>query len=273
MMKTDYYIAINKHSEGPYTLEELRTKNLTTDTLVWKTGLPEWVKAKDLPELSDLNLSIEIPPLDSDSFQSKEEPIWYAMIDNNTKRIGPLTLSDLIKAGITESTPVWMADMPDWAPASTREEIITQLRNTSSQFYNQNNGPRNTEYGHFSQNPQYGAGPQFHQNPQYRRDHHYNQNPYQRNQFGNSVRVNWMPWAIGATITGFFFSCIGAIFGIIAIVQASKANNCYAMGDDLQGDNANSTAKTMTIIGYIMAGLGLIFSIWFTSGFSGAKFW
>lgn len=56
-------------------------------------------------------------------------------------------------------------------------------------------------------------------------------------------------------------SCIGLVFSILGIVHASKANNWYAVGNDMQGDSANQTAKTMTIIALVFAGLGIIGNI------------
>ncbi len=55
-----YFIYINKLKEGPYALEELLTKPLTPDTLVWSEGFADWKLAKNVPELSDV-LS-KIPP-------------------------------------------------------------------------------------------------------------------------------------------------------------------------------------------------------------------
>lgn len=64
--------------------------------------------------------------------------------------------------------------------------------------------------------------------------------------------------AIIGTVIGALFSCIGLIFGIIAINSAGKANSAYQMGDYVNGASYNSTAKTMTIISYVLAGIGLI---------------
>ena len=56
-----------------------------------------------------------------------------------------------------------------------------------------------------------------------------------------------------------------ALRRIVGIVQANKANKYYAEGIRVAGDSANSTAKTMTIIGFIVAGLGLAWTIWLFS--------
>lgn len=44
-------------------------------------------------------------------------------------------------------------------------------------------------------------------------------------------------------------------------MQANKANDAYAMGNDMMGDQANSTARTMTIISLVFAGVGLVGSV------------
>lgn len=50
----EYYILVNGGKQGPFSLEELYTKNISPSTMVWKTGLQDWVMAKDMPELTDL---------------------------------------------------------------------------------------------------------------------------------------------------------------------------------------------------------------------------
>lgn len=37
---------------GPFSIEELKTKGITGDTYVWTAGMPNWVFAKGIPELS-----------------------------------------------------------------------------------------------------------------------------------------------------------------------------------------------------------------------------
>ena len=297
-MRTDYYIAINGKQQGPFTLEEIKSKSLSPDTMVWKTGLPKWIKASEMPEIWEVEESFEVPPSMEKEAPDFEDAVWFAMVDNNSRRVGPHTLTELMEMGLTENTPVWTYEMADWAPASTRPEIMERLRN--KRFRENRYGPRderqpenpfanNPYYGNnqgygqtppYQQNPPSGQNPRFDQNPHYGRDNRYNQGhqygrePYNRNPYGgSSMRTNWLPWAIGATVTGFFFSCIGVIFGIIGIVQANKANNCYSVGDDRQGDSANSMAKTMTIIGYVLAGIGLIVTFSLTGSLGGLNYW
>ncbi len=85
------------------------------------------------------------------------------------------------------------------------------------------------------------------------------------NSYQPQSSVNWKTLSIVATICGFLFSCIGGIIGIFAILQANNAENAMRMGDDLTAQNNWSTCKTLTIISFVLTGLGLIANIAFLS--------
>lgn len=189
---------------------------------------------------------------------------YYIAIDG--KSVGPLSLMEvLMNPALTADTLVWKTGMPDWKAAKEFQEL-------SSKFESNNEPP---EIKDFASNPQYQSGHKYeHPNQNYRtsdepryQNHYDYQNhhdPYQRGYNRPSVKTNWLPWAIVATIVGFFTSCIGAIFGIIGIVQANKANSMYARGMEQEGDAANSTARIMTIIGLVLAGIGILVAGWFS---------
>lgn len=52
-MKT-YFYADGTIQKGPFTLEELKEKGITRETLVWFHGLADWKPAGTIPELSEL---------------------------------------------------------------------------------------------------------------------------------------------------------------------------------------------------------------------------
>jgi Interferon-induced transmembrane protein/GYF domain 2 len=62
---SQFYYTDGKERFGPFTLEQLREKNITAGTLVWKEGLPDWVPARNLSDLESLFPldSISPPPL------------------------------------------------------------------------------------------------------------------------------------------------------------------------------------------------------------------
>lgn len=53
-----YHIAVANQKQGPFTLEELKNQPLTPETLVWRTGMPSWVRADQIPELQVLSNSL-----------------------------------------------------------------------------------------------------------------------------------------------------------------------------------------------------------------------
>lgn len=66
----EFYFLNGKDQNGPFTIDELKTKNLTFETLVWSEGMENWKKIKDIPELfGQLNPkpSPPPPPLDYDT--------------------------------------------------------------------------------------------------------------------------------------------------------------------------------------------------------------
>lgn len=51
---TTYYILERGHKEGPFSLQELRKKNIQSTTYIWTEGMDDWMEAKEIAELSDL---------------------------------------------------------------------------------------------------------------------------------------------------------------------------------------------------------------------------
>lgn len=57
-----YYIDNNGQQEGPFSIDDLKSKNLKRTTLVWKEGLKDWVQAGEMEDLKELFESTP-PPL------------------------------------------------------------------------------------------------------------------------------------------------------------------------------------------------------------------
>ncbi|MDE7402211.1 MAG: GYF domain-containing protein [Muribaculaceae bacterium] len=163
-------------------------------------------------------------------------------IINDGRQEGPFVREELRYHGLKAESYVWKEGLPDWVQASTLPEL-THLLYEDSAFGSYAQAPQ-PPYNHPSapQQPTYapGSGGDFNRGyvPAY---------------------TNWLPWAIACTVTGIFFGgCLTLILGIIGIVQANKANNLYARGAYDQAAGANSTAKTVTIIGLIISAIVLI---------------
>lgn len=48
---TEYYYTDGKERYGPFTVEQLRERNIAPDTLVWKEGMADWLPARQVSEL------------------------------------------------------------------------------------------------------------------------------------------------------------------------------------------------------------------------------
>lgn len=205
--------------------------------------------------------------------QQDNPQIYYMVVDE--KSTGPYTFDQIsLDPALKPETLVWKPGIDNWVAAKTLPEFsdlfagkqnFEQTRN----FEQQQTPPEykyHNQYNPFANNPQYDHNHSYHNRNQYYNN--YNRYDDPRNGYRPNMRTNWLPWAIVATVLGFFTSCIGAIFGIIGIVQANKANTLYAQGFDREGDSANSNARIMTILGLIFAGLGIIFIFWFGNAFS-----
>ncbi len=227
-----YYIIIDNQSSGPFTIEELAAKSVLADTLVWRTGMEKWQPASSLPELAGIIVATP-PPVDT--CPPSGNPLWRAML--NGREIGPATAAELVAAGVNSQTDVWCPGMDSWQPAHTCPEMAEAIRMAAADTYT--NGPRPAAPGY----PTYTAGQQM--PPQIPTPI-----PHQ----------SWTTASIIATILGFLCSCIGGIFGIIGIVYATKADNAFNTGNAVAGEAANSTAKLMTIISFVLTGAGIILS-------------
>ncbi|MCH5225929.1 MAG: DUF4339 domain-containing protein [Muribaculaceae bacterium] len=200
-----------------------------------------------------------------------QQQYYFMVVDEQSA--GPFTLEELlVHPALKPETLVWKPGIENWVAAHTFPELAPAFAPRVEPPFEPHYEPRQTppEYNgpdnRFANNPQYRTDhsydrygrrdPYADQNPYYKQEPHYNRQ-YQNN-YRPSFRTNWLPWAIIAAIAGFFTSCIGAIFGIVGIVQANKANTLYAQGFDREGDAANANARIMTIIGLILAGLGII---------------
>lgn len=207
----------------------------------------------------------------------------------NGQQVGPYPKENLLFHGIQPGTPVWREGMSDWQPASSLPELSDLFQsafgayaeaqpepepkpqysanpcNQTCQDSAGNPQPQQQQWGQPQQPQQQWGQTQFGQ-----------QQPWGQPRFGQQPypqpipHFNWMNWAIASTIFGFLFSCIGMIFGIIAINAASKANAAYAAGNRYEGDSNNSTAKTMTIIALVVAGIGILGTIFYAIAIAAA---
>lgn len=176
----------------------------------------------------------------------------YYIIEGDS-RVGPMTLAQLAAKGIEPSTLVWTAGLADWTRADCIPELSPLIAahtrvDESESAFGAYARPEQTQNGSYDQ--------PYKQQPYARRNNAYNG--------GNSAYqdgVNWKTLAIVATVAGFLFSCIGGFLGIFAILEANKAENAANFGDGLTAQNKWSNCKTLTIISFVLTGIGLIANV------------
>lgn len=61
MEAKQYYLAENGKQAGPFSLQELKEKNLKRESLIWYDGLEKWKKAESMEELKEL--FVQPPPI------------------------------------------------------------------------------------------------------------------------------------------------------------------------------------------------------------------
>lgn len=60
-----YYYLVGNQQFGPFSLDELRSKPIQSDTKVWAQGLPDWVEAHTVPEINEWLSEAPKPPITS----------------------------------------------------------------------------------------------------------------------------------------------------------------------------------------------------------------
>ncbi len=58
----EYFFLTGKDQNGPFTIEQLESKGLTNETLIWTEGMETWQKLKDIPELAQTIKPKSVPP-------------------------------------------------------------------------------------------------------------------------------------------------------------------------------------------------------------------
>ena len=77
-----YFIHTAAGQEGPFTLQELKSKNITKETLIWHEGLPEWIKAGEVMELKII--FVNAPPLKEIPIPTPPPPPLPPLKENQT---------------------------------------------------------------------------------------------------------------------------------------------------------------------------------------------
>ncbi|WP_017257829.1 DUF4339 domain-containing protein [Pedobacter arcticus] len=73
-----FYLNDGKDTQGPFNIEELRTKDINKSTPIWYEGLENWIKISEVDELRDLFNSPIPPPFENNkSYPPPVQPMDY----------------------------------------------------------------------------------------------------------------------------------------------------------------------------------------------------
>jgi hypothetical protein len=78
IMKKYYFFHGTEH-QGPFDLDELKTKNISRHTSIWFEGIPNWTEAEKIDELKPLFSSMTSPY----SSSTKSSPLFTSYRSSN----------------------------------------------------------------------------------------------------------------------------------------------------------------------------------------------
>lgn len=85
MLKFYYIDDMTKQQCGPFGLQELSSRNIRPETLVWRSGMPDWTRADNVHELSFLfDSKISQPQVKEEKKEENIVPTSTSSIINNS---------------------------------------------------------------------------------------------------------------------------------------------------------------------------------------------
>jgi hypothetical protein len=216
----------------------------------------------------------------------------YFYIENGTQT-GPVSAEELL-GKIGPNTDIWCPGMANWAPANTVPEVAALLGGGMSAPAPDMPDPAATQYaggsGDYSagNSQNYGSNPNYADsqqpdfgNPQSDFGNQQSNVGIQQTSFGNQQPNfgnqqnmpsgekpnNYLALSIVVSVLGFCW-CLPLIFGIVAIVYATKVDSEWKAGHAEEARQASEKAKLFVIIAGVL--IAVLFVINIISGFSSA---
>lgn len=83
----EFFFLNGKDPNGPFTLEQLTDKGLTSETLIWAEGMEKWQYLKDIPEFTGLVKPKSVPPPPPIEAEKTIKTEISGQINLNTKKV------------------------------------------------------------------------------------------------------------------------------------------------------------------------------------------
>ncbi len=115
--KKMYYYTDNAGQQGPFTLEQLKSRPIQANTPVWYDPLPEWTTAEKVTGLKDI-----INHTQQTTTIVTQKKLYY-YLDNAGQKQGPFELEQLKGKPINSATMVWYEPLPEWTAAGKVAEL------------------------------------------------------------------------------------------------------------------------------------------------------
>lgn len=116
----EYFISVNNDKRGPYSLEELKARGITSETLVQAEGSSQWVPAWQIEELRTILLSAQQPeqpivePVGSESQSEKLDDFAEVKPSQNE--------GNTFKSNTYNQNENYQAGQPVYPPQTPRKE-------------------------------------------------------------------------------------------------------------------------------------------------------
>ncbi|HHW80994.1 MAG TPA: DUF4339 domain-containing protein [Bacteroidales bacterium] len=85
-----YFYSDGTNKFGPFSIDELREKNITEETLIWFQGLSEWLPARNFSELNDI-FAPSPPPITRSSSSTDTSSSAYSQPSSSHNQQPPKT--------------------------------------------------------------------------------------------------------------------------------------------------------------------------------------
>ena len=118
-----FYYTDNHGQQGPFTLEQLKSRPISADTQVWYDPLPEWTTADKVTGLKEI--IAPTPKTSTPAAVQTEETTkkLFYYLDSIGQKQGPFTLEQLNGKPINAATLIWYDPLPDWIKAGNEESL------------------------------------------------------------------------------------------------------------------------------------------------------
>lgn len=84
----EYFIAVNGQQQGPFSLDALRTQNISPSTLVWAPGMSGWQQASQVAELQPLFQAQQAAPQYQQPAQPQQQQPYQQQTPGSTPPYG-----------------------------------------------------------------------------------------------------------------------------------------------------------------------------------------